>query len=137
MKPIKMALGPDGDYHIDALVREGTALPEAMQTSLRNLLLACELGALVVVQCTRIEDDATVYVLCAYAAAERDNEFLLPICELNTTRDMMLSLRPPSLANTKLRKPKFSDTYINLLPADEGVTVLAEVVKRKDDESVH
>jgi len=138
MKPIKPVL-VDDDYKVDALIREGTLLSAEVQTTLRNLLLGCELGCLVVVQCTRIEDGTEAFILCAYAETSSREERILPICVLDATANLSVSYRPPPYTarkgNTKMVRTHFSDKHIEPKAVEDGVIVLAEPTI--GDESVH
>ena len=82
---------------VDAVVKDGTTLPEFVQSNLRNLLVACELGELVLIQCIRKDTDEFTYALCALTNNGSDKARLLPICEIENTPDIMSRMRPPSV----------------------------------------
>jgi len=142
MKPIRPPTTEDADqdYRIDALIREGTVLSDDMQLTLRNLLVACELGALVVVQCTRIEDDKDAFILCAYAETKAGEERILPICVLDAVRDISLAHRPPPYTkrkgSAKFARTKFTEKCVEPVAVEDGVVVVADV-SRGEDDSVH
>ena len=142
MKPIRPALTDDElqDYRIDALIRDGTSLSAEIQTAVRNLLLACELGALVIVQCTRKKDSKEAFILCAYAETQTKEERIIPICVLDLPADINEQYLPPPYTarkgKTKMVRTHFSNAYIEPVAVEDGVVVLAEV-SRSEDDNVH
>ena len=101
------------NYMIDAVVDPATPIPNMVKAHLRHLLVACELGDLVVIQCISTSDGAAVYVLCAHVMSVNNVCKLLPICELENSNNLLGRMRPPSvLPETVFAKPAYSGNYV-------------------------
>ena len=111
-KPVELEVLGD-NYMIDAVVDPTVPMPEMVKAHLRHLLVACELGDLVVVQCISVADNSPVYVLCAHVMSVNNVCKLLPICELANANDLLARMRPPSvLPETVFVRPAYSGAYV-------------------------
>jgi len=133
-KPIISPDTTDEGYCVDLISDEAAVPPPAIQTHLRHLLLAVELGDLAIVQCTRIIDGTTAYLICASVVSNDDKRKLLPICELSDTQHLLTSYRPPLAAEKGFVNPQHTGNYAVCLLANPEEVALAEVTS---DSSVH
>ncbi len=135
-KPVELEVLGD-NYMIDAVVDPTTPVPDMVKAHLRHLLVACELGDLVVIQCTNVIDDAVAYVLCAHVMSVNNVCKLLPICELENTNDLLARMRPPSaLPENVFAKPAYSGNYVvDVVEHPDGSVNMQQMTA--DDESVH
>lgn len=122
----------EADYAID-IICDGEEPPKMVQTHLRHLLLACELGDLVLIQCIDNNTNRTAYVLCAHVVSANNKARLLPICELADTADLLARMRPPAVVENGFVKPTHSGNYTVCLVSDPNEVRLAEV----ESDSVH
>jgi len=122
------------NYMIDAVVDPTTPVPDMVKAHLRHLLVACELGDLVVIQCISTSDGAPVYVLCAHVMSVNNVCKLLPICELENSNNILARMRPPSvLPETVFAKPAYSGNYVvDVVEHPDGSV---NMVQMPDDDS--
>jgi len=117
----------DEGYYID-IVSDNPRMPAPMvQTHIRHLMLAIELGDLVIVECMRTNDDVTGYIICASVVGADNKRALLPICELPNTADLLEGFRPPRAAQNRFVKPTHTGHYEVCTLHDPEEVALAEV----------
>src|SRR5262245_17807777 len=131
---MKMPLDIRGEgYLIDAILEEGTQLPPLVQSHLRHILVACELGDLVLVQCRRVADNAMTYLLCAHVLDVGNVSKLLPICELEDTDQLVARMRPPRcMPQNCFVKPTFTGVHVTEV-IDDGNIIEMLSTPRTDD----
>ena len=132
-KPVKPPNATDESYCVD-LVSDNPSEPAGIaQTHLRHLLIACELGDLVLLDCERRSDGKRAFLICASVVSADNKRKLLPICELPDTADLLAAFRPPLSAEDCFVKPTHTGAYeVCLLGSPEEVA-LAEVNNSGDN----
>lgn len=136
MKPTKPKTLNEEFYMIDAVVDPTVKIPEIIKSHIRHLLIACELGDLVVIQGIT-KDDQPAYVLCAHVlSADHSTHKLLPICELTEDVDKLLGIRPPrALPENVFARPAFSGAHcVDVIDVADDVPAMH---MRDDNSSVH
>ena len=136
--PITDAIGDN--YLVDAIVEEDCVqLPEMVQANLRHLLVACELGDLVLIQCISRVTGFNAYILCARIMTANDTAKLLPICEIADTDKLMRGMRPPStLTENAFAKPTYTGNYVvDVVEYPDGTVALVEQPAEDDEGSKH
>lgn len=134
-KPIKHPSFSNEDYYVDLISDDPNVPPSKVQTHLRHLLLAVELGDLVLVQCIRSIDNSSAYVICASVVDAANKRRLLPICELEDTMELLSRYRPPVAAENAFVNAQHTGHYAVCLLANPEEVALAEV--RGEDTNVH
>jgi len=132
-KPITAPTTDDEGYTVDLISDDPNLPPTMVQTNMRHLLLACELGDLVVMLCTRVADNSSAYILCASVVSANNKRRLLPICEIPDTNALLAGMRPPAAAEDAFVKPTHTGHYSVCLLGNPEEVALAEVTV----ESVH
>jgi hypothetical protein len=132
-KPINHPAADDEGYYVDLISDDPNVPPAAVQTHLRHLLLACELGDLVVVQCIRSIDGTSAFIVCASVVSVDNKRKLLPICELPDTAHFLTNYRPPLAAEKGFVNAQHTGKYEVCLLGNPEEVALAEV----DHSSVH
>lgn len=122
-------------YYVDLIADDAEQLPAMVQTHLRHLLLACELGDLVVARCARRIDNTYAYIICASVVDANNKRRLLPICELEDTNILLARYRPPAAAKNAFVNPAHTGEYEVRTLTNPDETALAEVFNNGD--SVH
>lgn len=135
--PVTDILGDN--YLIDAVLEEGGELPPIVLTHLRHLLVACELGDLVVIQCTNVITDQPAFVLCAHVLSADKRSKLLPICELEDLISVMSRMRPPSaLPEIAFARATYTANYaVEIVQLDDGNKPMLAATGDDDNDSVH
>jgi len=132
-KPITAPTTNDEGYYVDVISDDPNLPPPIVQTHLRHLLLAVELGDLVVVQCIRSIDGSNAYIICASVVSADNKRKLLPICELPDTQYLLTHFRPPLAAEKGFVNAQHTGKYEVCLLGNPEEVALAEV----DGSSVH
>ena len=127
MSKVKSPSTTDEGYYVDIISDDPSVPPQIVQTHLRHLLLAVELGDLVLLECERKSDDKATYIVCASVVNSRNKRALLPICELPDTADLLTCFRPPVAAENGFVKPTHTGNYSVCLLSDPDEVALAEV----------
>ena len=134
-KPTTPPSTTDEGYFIDMVSDSRNTPPNMVQTHLRHLLVACELGDLVLLEAERTTDGKQAYLICASVVSADDKRRLLPICELENTSDLLSRYRPPAVAENGFVKPTHSGNYTVCMLANPNEIALAEVAS--DENNVH
>jgi len=133
-KPTTPPSTTEEGYYIDMVSDRDQTPPNMVQTHLRHLLIACELGDLVLLEAERKADGKLAYLICAHVVSADNKRRLLPICELENTADLLARFRPPVVVEEGFVKPDHSGNYAACLLSDPNEVALAEV---PGDDSVH
>lgn len=125
----------DDFFKIDAVLDGDTdVLPVTIRTHLRNMLVASELGHLVIVQFTTEDTHEYVYIMCAHIHDAHMRCRLLPICRLPADGKLLAGLRPPpGLSKNAFARPAYNpDMQVDVVEDRDGQLVMAALCVEED-----